>query len=435
MSEDKKNYHMTLSDRIAIEQGLYDGKSFRAIAGVIGKDPSTVSKEIKRVVGTYDYKKEENNCKFARNCRNKHLCSSCYDGLCKECLTVDCTKKCNRFQPAFCERLLTPPYTCNACKYKVQCHLDKRYYRAKEAQRQYEKTLVNSRKGINKTPQELRELNDLVSPLLLQRQPISHIFNYHKDELGISKRTLYNYIEAGVLDAKVMDLPRRVRYKKRKKHVKKTNPSPKNYVYRSNRTYRDFENYLKDNAEVEVVEMDTVKGTQKSGKCLLTMMFRSSRLMLIFLLQTCTSAEVVRVFDELTRGLGVNLFSKTFPVILTDNGSEFKRPKELEYTLDGCKRTNIFYCDPNNSNQKARLERNHEYIRYIIPKGRSMFRLEPEDVTLIMNHINSVSRDSLNGHTPFEVASMLVNRKVLEQLNLSQIQPDEIKLHPTLIKK
>ena len=182
---------MTLSDRIAIEQGLFDNKSFRSIAKTIDKDPSTVSKEIKRVVGTSNYKKAEINCKYARNCRNMHLCKDCYEGLCKECLTVNCTGICKRFQPAFCNLLLSPPYTCNGCKDKGQCHLDKRYYRAKDAQRIYEKTLVNSRKGINKTPQELCELNDLVSPLLLQRQPISHIFSNHRDELGISERTIY----------------------------------------------------------------------------------------------------------------------------------------------------------------------------------------------------------------------------------------------------
>ena len=39
--------HLTLSDRIYIEQELLQRSSFRSIASALGKDPSTISKEIK----------------------------------------------------------------------------------------------------------------------------------------------------------------------------------------------------------------------------------------------------------------------------------------------------------------------------------------------------------------------------------------------------
>lgn len=146
-------------------------------------------------------------------------------------------------------------------------------------------------------------------------------------------------------------------------------------------------------------------------------------------------ADVVNVFDRLTDLLGLEIFRDTFPVILTDNGPEFKDSKGLEYTKDGNKRTSVFYCDSLQSNQKARLERNHELIRYIIPKGISMYWVTQEHATLMANHINSLSRDSLNSHTPYEVAELLLKKEVLNQLHLTHIPADQVQLNPALLKK
>ena len=99
---------------------------------------------------------------------------------------------------------------------------------------------------------------------------------------------------------------------------------------------------------------------------------------------------------------------KTFGAILTDNGSEFKNPQLLETSLSGERRTFVFYCDPMASWQKGRLERNHEFIRYILPKGHPFDKLSRQSVVLMMNHINSTTRASLNGRTPFELASLLL---------------------------
>lgn len=430
MKEEKTHYHMTLTDRIAIEQGLYDGQTFKEIAKRIHKDPTTVSKEVKRVVGTEAMKRDLIDCAYSNHCKESALCGHGCKSYCKNCMAVDCTTVCKKHKPKKCSKLLKPPYVCNACEKKVTCHLEKRYYRASVAQRMYERKLVESRQGVNMTKKELTELNDLIYPLLKQNQTIGHIFATHSDEISISRRTLYNYIDAGVLSARNIDLPRKVKYKKRKKEgTVRSN----DYSYRTDRTYKDFENYLSFHAETEVVEMDTVKGSNQAGKCLLTMMFRSSRFMLIFLLERCTADEVVRVFDNLTEILGENLFRKTFPVFLTDNGSEFKASSRLEKTIDGKRRTRIFYCDAHMSNQKSRIERNHEYIRYIIPKGRSMYKLTPENARDMTNHINSVARDSLNGHTPFDMAKMLLNEKALDALELQPVPADSVCLHPTLL--
>ena len=242
---------------------------------------------------------------------------------------------------------------------------------------------------------------------------------------------MYNYVGANLFKATNFDLPRKVRYKPRKKRKP---VSIRAYEYRNNRTYKDFERFMEQHPEAGVVEMDTVKGTNERGQTLLTMLFRNCSLMLIFLLPSCTQNSVEAVFNGLSKQLGVELFQTIFPVILTDNGPEFKDPNSLEYTSDGELRTNIFYCDPNSAWQKARLEKNHEFIRYIIPKGKSMAGFNNEDIKLMANHINSIARKSLNDRTPCELAEILLNKKLLNSLEIKRIHPDAVLLKPILIK-
>lgn len=425
------HYHLLFADRVAIEQGLYDGKTFKQIASLIYKHPSTVSREVKRSVPPTI--KNHDCVRRKRGCYKRGLCSKYCRELCSRCAKHNCIEICRSFEDGFCERLLIPPYVCNPCEARYRCPTErKRTYRAKPAQKQYEETLRESRQGINCTLEELRQIDNIVVPLIERGQPISHIYATHATDLGISRKTLYNYIDMGAITVKNIDLRRRVRYKKRKR--RNTGNSINIYTYRKDRTYRDFQAYIKENPNTDVVEMDTVIGSKTSGVCLLTMLFRSSSLMLLFKLNHCRQADVISVFDTLTKSLGLSVFRQTFPVILTDNGSEFKNVLRLENTIDGEPRTKIFFCDPMHSNQKGKLEKNHEYIRYIIPKGRSMQELTNDDVRLIMNHINNTIRDSLNGHSPYEVAQLLQNKEVLRKLGLKYVSPDNVNLTSALLK-
>lgn len=426
------NFHLTMSDRILIEQELRDGATFKEISRKVGKDPTTISKEVKRVVNACDFKDDPIDCAFVRSCRRTDLCmgTKC-STYCKDCYAVRCTEVCERWAPKNCAKLLHPPYVCNPCRNVSGCKLEKKFYRAKEAQKQYESKLSDSRKGVNLTREELEQLNNLVTPLIRRNQSLGHIYATHEAEIGVSRATLYKYIAEGILDVKTLDLPRKVRYKKRKR----AGPSRKtDYKYRSGRTYRHFLRFLEENPGVEVVEMDTVKGSRTKGPCLLTMLFRRSCLMLLFLLKDCTADSVVHAFDILTEMLGAEEFSNTFPVFLTDNGAEFTDSERLECTDLGELRTRIFYCDPQQSNQKSRLEKNHEYIRYVLPKGVPMYWMTKEKVNLLMTHINSVKRDSLNKHSPYEIAKLFMKAEVLELLHITCVPPDQVHLKPALLK-
>lgn len=413
--------HLTLSDRIYIEQELLQKSTFSSIGNTLNKDPSTISKEIKKhyksIPVKYSYKC--NICRHYKDCdlMSRELKCSSYNHHycvfhCKKCCRRRVIDICPYFIPFTCDQINKPPYVCNHCDCYSSCPLDKKIYDAAYAQRQYEKTLSESRKGINMTAEELQNLNELISPLILKGQPLSHIFAVHSNEIPVCRRTLYNYLDQRIFQARNIDLPRRVRYKRRKKKYEPWKTKKLKQVYRNKRTYVDFERYIAAHPDTDVVEMDTVKGSRTTGKCLLTLLFRSCSFMLVILMPDCTQKSVTKAINDLTEALGIRTFKKYFPVLLTDNGSEFKNPWDIEKTETGTHRTYVFYCDPYVSNQKARLEKNHEYIRYVIPKGRSMHKYSQEDINLMASHINSTARDSLNGACPFDLAELLLDKKI-----------------------
>lgn len=428
--------HLTLSQRIIIEKGLCDNDSFLAIAKRIGKDPGTVSKEVRKhlmenvVSGRY----EDIPCQHYKTCTIKGLCSSSCCQPCKMCTrpSITCKTICSEYVEKSCDKLIKPPYCCNSCTKKGNCKLRRKFYSAKYAQDTYTETLISSREGINQTPADIYMLDQLISPLLKKGQSIAHIYANHAAEIPCCRKTLYNYIDRGLFQARNVDMRRRVRYKVRRQ---KTSFSIFTKEFRLGRTYDDYLKYVKANPNVNVVQMDTVEGTKKeSGKVLLTMLFCNCSLMLIFLLPDKTEASVADIFDWLNEQLGTDTFHELFPLILTDNGTEFQNPERLEYSLFGEKRTSIYYCNPHSSWQKGMLEKNHEYIRLVIPKGKNMDNYSQNQISLLMNHINSEARDKLNGCTPFKLSKLLLNNKLHSVIELKEIAPDEVSLIPELLK-
>lgn len=222
-----------------------------------------------------------------------------------------------------------------------------------------------------------------------------------------------------------------MRYKKRKES---TSTSSKDRSYRKDHNYEDFQKYIQRHPQIPVVEMDCVEGKSDDNKVLLTFVWRNCNLMLIFLLEHQDQECISEVFVWLETVLGQKKFKKLFPVILTDGGSEFSAREDLEHFCDGTKSTTVYYCDPYSFWQKGTIEKNHEYIRYILPKGTSFENLTQKQVAFIANHINNEKRDSLNGHSPYELSLLPLDNALHEQLGLEYVHPDEVNLHPSLIK-
>lgn len=437
-TENRKQKHLTLEDRITIETGLTSGKSMRAIAQELGKDPSTISKEVKKRrthLERNTFNDSVNQCALIKDCHRKNVCGSgavtCQRRECKRC------SRCNSLCPDFvkkdyrCSKLEKAPFVCNACKRKSSCRLQKAYYRAAKANCDYRTDLVESRRGINITEEDLLRLDQIISPLIRQGQTPYMILKAHP-EIGLSEKTIYNYIECGALSVKNIDLPRKVAYKIRK--TDKTKGEPTNMEIYEGRTYKDFTEYILENPDTRITEMDTVIGCEGSRKVLLTLHFNPCEFMMAFLMDSKEACHVKSVFDQIENAIGVTVFNKAFPLILTDRGGEFQRPDELEADADGVIRTSIYYCDPMCSWQKPHCEKNHEYIRRICPKGSSFDELTQKDIDLMMSHINSSPRESLGGCSPLEMARMTLPKKLLKCFGLQRIALDGIILTPKLLK-
>ena len=184
--------------------------------------------------------------------------------------------------------------------------------------------------------------------------------------------------------------------------------------------------------------MDTVIGTSggKGGKCFLTLLFRQYNFMLIYLLPYKQSKYVTQTFNFIKKLIGIDEFKRLFEVILTDNGSEFFDPESIEIDINtGEKVSYIFYCDPSCSWQKGSIEKNHEYIRYILPKGSSFAGLTQDDCYLIASHINSTPRISLNNHSPYESALLFLGQNNIDKFDIKKIDNDDIDLSIRLLKK
>ena len=429
--------HLTLSDRAIIEKYLAQDYSFAFIAHRLHRSATTISREVKSkrcFINGERYTR--NDCINYPKCLHRNLCDTetmytCFS-RCKLCTEYDCHSICKDYVSSHCILLDKAPYVCINCPEEKTCNKIHAYYSAQRANAEYNRQLRDCRKGIRTAPDRLIELNELISPLIRKGQSINHIFASHADEIGLSERTIYNYIDSKAFDIDNLDLPKKVRYRQRRPQKILTKLE---YQCRKGRCIDDFKSFIEQNPNVPIVEMDTVRGARHSGQVLLTMIFRENNFMLIFLLPDGTHKSVLAVFDRLTLLLGIECFRKLFPVILTDNGVEFKGAHNLEYTDNGVRRTRIFYCDPQASWQKPHVEKNHALIRRILPKGTSFADLTEPQVHLLTCHINSVARELFDNFSPFDLMKNENQKKLLDTLALSPVPPDEVCLKPALLKR
>lgn len=425
--------HLTDSDRLQIEQWLREGVSLKQIAAKLGKSPSTVSREVRaRAIesGKYAPYRVHNRCAKRDVCRKYQICAD-RPNCTKKCSVCNyCNAVCEDYEDRVCYRLYDPPYVCNGCTDEYQCVLRKKYYLHGKAHEAYREMLVNSRIGANVTESELLYLDELVSPLVMRGQSVHHICVHNADKLTVSEKTLYRYVGGGLVKAKNIDMPRVCRIKPRKS---KPAEHKIDKSCRIGRTYADFIAFTEQSG-IRAVEIDSVIG-RVGGKVLLTLLWKSCDFMLAFLRDRNTSQSVIDIFNNLYETLGNDCFRSLFPALLGDNGSEFSNPKAIESAPDGTQRTGMFYCDPYSSYQKPNVELSHEFIRRILPGGKSFDGLEQSDINLMMSHINSYSREKLNDKSPLDMFAFLYGEDVLAKLGLCRIEPNEIVLKPVLLKK
>lgn len=398
------NYcHLSYEDRKNIEDGLNDNKSINQIAKEINRSHSSILREIDR---------------------NKFYFQPKQYG----------TYKNNNYdRDISCERLSKSPYVCNGCKSRCGCRKERYTYYARKADDSYREVKSESRKGINLTPEEVYTINTTLTPLIKKGQTINHLYINHPDILDFSKPSFYNYVNNGVFEFGQLDFPRIVKYKKRKNSNKRRTRKEREILI--GRTYDDFIDYTSKHPDVNIVEMDTVVGLQDESECFLTLLWRKTKFMLILKMENQTTDEVTRMFEYLQYIIPEDDYKRLFQVILTDNGHEFFDVNNIECMHEtGEYVTHLFFCEPHMSCQKGMIEKNHEFIRYVLPKSSSFKRIDQEECDLIMNNINSLCRDSLNGKCPYEAMLFLCDEYILKELNCYYIKPDDVILNDSLLK-
>lgn len=421
--------HLTLKERYVIEDALNDGKSFKQIGKIIFKDCTTISKEIRRnstLSKPSNFNGNPNNCKNKKDCIHINLCNNNCSSACRFC--NKCNIICSDYEPDICERLEKPPYVCNGCDNRKGCRKQKFIYRAKEADDTYRDLLKSSREGVNLDKQELEKLKQVIIPAIKNgHSPAMIIMN--NPTIGRSESTIYRDIDKGVYDGiGNCNLPRKVKFKKRVSQIESTPQDTKN---RLGRTWNDLQQYRTEHPNAKLVQFDTVEGV-KGGKCLFTIHFPTISYMIAFLIDAQRSSIIVTKVSILKNVWGTK-FLIDFEIVTPDNGKEFQDPDNIEF-FDEEHKIHLFYCDPGKSYQKAEIENNHTFIRRILPKGTSFDDLTQEDINLMMNHINSVPREELNGNTPYELACLLIGRDIVDQFS-KPIPRNEVILKPELLKK
>ncbi|MBQ8164952.1 MAG: IS30 family transposase [Clostridia bacterium] len=433
------NNHLTLADREKIQDLLKEGLSFGQIATEIGKCKTTVSREIKayrKYVSSKDIATfmPKNVCVYRYECDIKNICKSseCFyrTKKCKVC--GKCNEKCEKFKEDICIKHDKPPYVCNGCDKKVRCQLSKYIYSAKDAHNMYLEKLSESRSGITLSEEELNRLDKIISPKIKKGQSVRNICIQNRDDIMLSDKTIYKYIHERIFEIDDFALRRKLSRKPRKKQA---GPQCKiDKKCRENRTYDDFLKFMAERSDTPVFEMDTVEGI-KGGKVLLTLLFRNCNLQLYFIREANTAGSVTEIFDSLRQNLTEEEFNILFPVILTDRGSEFSNPTEIEINKHtGIKQTHVFYCDPKCSEQKAQCERNHEFVRYYFAKGKSFDILDEEKTILMTNHINSYGRRILNDRAPIDIFIGIYGEEIAKKLSLRKIPADVIILNTGLFE-
>jgi IS30 family transposase len=396
-----KHKHLSIDDRLEIQGCLDKGMTFRAIAQRIGKDQTTISKEVK-----------------------KHITVTPSEEL----IRTDANGAAIASSP--CPALLKAPFVCNSCRKRhARCAFQKQLYIAKTAHNSYKSLLSGAREGIALNKESFYEADVIVSNGIKRGQHLYHVMK--TNDLGFSQATAYRHLQRGYLSVSKMDFPRVVKFKQRRQR-------PSDYVPKAakvGRTYNDFLSHIEKHNISSWIEMDTVIG-RIGGKAILTLDFTLCNFMLGLLLDGKTSAETTQKIRAVKETLSLNgiRFGDIFPLLLTDNGGEFANVSAFVSDNYGQVETEMFFCDPFRSSQKPNVEKNHTLFRDIVPKSESFDSFTQATVNLIFSHINSVKRKSLNGKSPYEVFAFTYGENIASLLGISSIPACEVIQSPKLLK-
>lgn len=384
--------HLTLRDRVliqfSIDQTLH--QSLSLCAQTLSIHPSSLYRELKR------------NVLIKRSKQESFL---------------------NSARPMVCGKLSRYPFVCNACKKVKSCTRTLYVYDAYVANERAYQRLVLDRRRPTLSSEDIRHLDQLISPLVKAHQSLYHILISHP-ELQLSQSTLRRYIHQNLLSCRNIDLPRTVRFRVRSEAPKRRQRIAVSVL--AHRTYQDYQMYLHEKPRI-TLQIDTMIGKSTDKKCLLTLYEPNSKFQWAYLVYRSAYA-VNTALTKLLHELDLR-HQCFFDCLLSDNGSEFQLLPHLERGEDNSVRLRVFYCDPYASYQKGGCERNHALIRYLIKKGESFDNAHQSDIDALFSHINSLKRKSLQGVSSIQRFEHLFHRSIPETLNIFEIPASKLKLN------
>jgi IS30 family transposase len=420
---------LILLEREIIFKMLNENQPLSLIAKTLHRHHSSIAEEIKRnriPVFKGSFGRSKCFCQKAldKTCRKKNLCPACptpnrYCFSCQKCI-----HSCAEFMETHCSTLERSPYCCNGCNKQSTCLISRYTYSPSVAQEKADKRIREAREGCTLNTKALKDMEQLFREGISKGQAIHHIYIANKDQMFCSERQIYRFIRTGALAISPLDLPRTVQ---RKLRPKRKQSFKVDKACRKGRTYEDYLDYLQKHPGIFPVEMDTVVGPIDGKKCFLSLTWPHLKLALFYLLEkqtaSCVNAKMQDLKDRLQ-----DKFSVLFPLLLTDNGSEFSDPLSLEKLS-----TKVFYCNPMASYQKGSVENQNSLLRRIVPKGYYLEDLGAEDSDLINSQLNNYIRLSISNRTAYQLVIDLYGKDVAEALGLYYVPQNEVMLSPKLL--
>ena len=403
------------NDRINLQAGIAKGYSLKFIAEQLKKSRSTIYREI------------INNCTY-KDCR--HTCSHCQLN-CKDKTSKFKNGQCQIFVAFQCEHWKSFPYTCNNCKESQFCTNRKRYYDCVQANAESVKKRKEPRIYRNINNEDLSVINSIVTDGVKKGQSLHHIFVSNSNLQKICcERTIRRYVYRGYLSVKAHELPRYVRYSHKYDYKKKKIINVERML---GRTFSDYKKYVESHPDDNIFQYDSVEGKIDDKKAILTITYPEFRFQFGYFISKQNMMSVYKRIRNLQKLLGKR-YEEIFQINLSDNGPEFSKFHEIETDKYGRNLCKVFFTNPYRSTDKASCERNHEFIRYVIPKGKSLDFLTQEKVELLFSHINSYVRESNKNKTPYDLMVERFGIEFMEIIGIKRIPPKDICLKPSLLR-
>ena len=374
----KKWKHINFEQRKTIASGIAHKMKLKDIAELLYLDPTGISREVKRNRTIVEPIKSNND---------------------------------------ICPTLKRWPYVCSNCKKRYKdCPFNKYYYNAKLAQKYAEYNLKSSRRGLDISSDEFKNLDTIIKNGVDNNKSIYQIKIENKDTIDKSITTLYRYINKGYLTTSRLDLPYAVKYKKRK-HNKKYDYSNNNKIDRTGHTYLDYLSYLHKNPGTFVWQLDFLGSIKSDSKSILTFILPNLQFTLLEIINKPDSSKVVEFFDKLEERIGTENFIELIPVILTDRDPCFSDILGICFSkITGEERCKIFYCDPYVSNQKPNVENINKQLRLFLPKKSSIDKYSKNDIKQINYTLLNKPLKSLDSYTPKEAFIKVFDEDLFDKL-------------------